>query len=1305
MTMINERWVETSSDNDNELLPILLRRRSEANAVARQLSNENNQPASDLPEEIPDSQEEIITDTEASSALNEKFSTGSENEENQGGISSHNPVLDSQDVQGLFPEQNAKSFESVATEVIEGGTQITRKPGLRHPLHNSGFCVNGRLPEEDPRYKDFVDMEEEATQPSTQLVMDPRREGRNNSGLDDEGLSDVICILHPATPTAYKVVNLAAKSTPQHVLQNKDLSINWEEVEGAPSFDAIESFNGDIALRLSSRLKDVNMGFCFGRNPIRCDIVLGNAEYDKKKISNMHFRIWLNDQGILMLEDLSTNGTIVDGVILKGKDKTLAKPIATRMLDNTSVIEILSAKPDEMIKFIVRYPSRNDRSEYEYNQKLQDYLHHIRNLKTKVNGEWRGLPEARPNHNTGPIFQEVATPPVATPPAYYFPSASTRGNHGMVWSGGPLYNVVGYLGKGAFANVFTLATKDKGEKFAAKELQKRSLMRNGIMDLKIDNEMRIMKRLKHKNIVQYFDSVEQPEHIYIIMEYVGHGDLGGYMGRTGAISEALAKTMARQIFLALEYLHQSKITHRDIKPDNLLIASYDPFVVKLSDFGLSKVITHQTEMTTFCGTLLYCAPEIFPGYKGLIPRHFLKRPRLSDTDSPRPKTGPYNQSVDGWSFAAVLFHALSTKPPFEGIGNDQGQSMLRNIMTKPLNLAPLKRVGISKHGIDLIRSLLDIMPASRPTDRACLQHSWFDDFDKDNEMKLDLNPGLSKPEAEDGEEGDLDASQLSLHDKSDSQDIGDSDVEQEAINIPGLYDSEYRSTKRAKVEVDDKAQQQLEESELSYTSLPPNQFTHHLGAPRVLANNNRLFGEIGASALRSSGVFGHSNHFASAMPSYPNDLNGVQMNAPFNSGNNQRTTTDSTKARNAHVTISRSNHSQHASIEAGNPGPAPSLFGAESLVGHLNMVSPNLDPSAASTPITPGTPRTPDTREASPASSSKRSREDRNALNSQSTPKRGKIDRRINLLPPASAYWEASDPSTHTLEYATLVSGTDYVGEAATLRAFQAKSKGQEPTFDDSGVRHVETQDKENYGPSTTASTQDKARAEGLNASVDAGGKETGVEVVGDAGLGSNAPVAGSPDRQERFVQPPPRLGKLVSLPGSICDISIKLEQQEMSWGRNPTSTHVFPDSQDTRIPKNAFALSFWVPGMKKAIKDGKNWRRMKGVQPYLATDGKYYIAVNGVKLRSQSNGGRAFGKLYNGDIITVWQMGPEFLKFRCQFYHGLSAQPRPDGEKFVQEITVPGDEETASIEMEGREEEASGLADSASENPMGPST
>jgi serine/threonine protein kinase len=114
------------------------------------------------------------------------------------------------------------------------------------------------------------------------------------------------------------------------------------------------------------------------------------------------------------------------------------------------------------------------------------------------------------------------------------------------------------------------------------------------------------------------------------MEYVAGGELSTYLQMQGKIPEDMVKSIARQILHALQYLHKRKITHRDIKPDNILIASLDPLKVKLSDFGLSKVAQEETFLKTFCGTLLYCAPEVYPEYESYRRGEVRKRRRLGD---------------------------------------------------------------------------------------------------------------------------------------------------------------------------------------------------------------------------------------------------------------------------------------------------------------------------------------------------------------------------------------------------------------------------------------------------------------------------------------------------------------------------------------------------------------------------------------------------------------------------------------------------------------------------------------------------
>lgn len=114
------------------------------------------------------------------------------------------------------------------------------------------------------------------------------------------------------------------------------------------------------------------------------------------------------------------------------------------------------------------------------------------------------------------------------------------------------------------------------------------------------------------------------------MEYVPGGELSTYLQSHGKIPEDMVRCVARQILHALQYLHKRKITHRDIKPDNILISSLDPLRVKLSDFGLSKVVQEETFLKTFCGTLLYCAPEVYPEYETYRRGEAKKRRRLGD---------------------------------------------------------------------------------------------------------------------------------------------------------------------------------------------------------------------------------------------------------------------------------------------------------------------------------------------------------------------------------------------------------------------------------------------------------------------------------------------------------------------------------------------------------------------------------------------------------------------------------------------------------------------------------------------------
>lgn len=201
-------------------------------------------------------------------------------------------------------------------------------------------------------------MDDESTQPATQQVLDPRRMGRNNSGLTDGDIADVLCILHPASSGAIRVVDDTARNRPAYVLsrdpfQSFDGDTDINEQQTIRIEKGAFELSHDLALRMSAPLLRPSVGFVFGRNGHLSDIVFSKDE--ARRISNQHFRIYLNNEGVLMIEDMSTNGTLVDDILLKSKDRTFPR---NRMLSPGSVI-IVQAVGVEEIKFVVRIPTRH----------------------------------------------------------------------------------------------------------------------------------------------------------------------------------------------------------------------------------------------------------------------------------------------------------------------------------------------------------------------------------------------------------------------------------------------------------------------------------------------------------------------------------------------------------------------------------------------------------------------------------------------------------------------------------------------------------------------------------------------------------------------------------------------------------------------------------------------------------------------------------------------------------------------------------------------------------------------------------
>jgi hypothetical protein len=243
---------------------------------------------------------------------------------------------------------------------------------------------------------------------ATQQVIDPRRLGQANSGLNNEDLADIFCILHPSSLPAHKAAALIRELTPHHTISTQDgvkIRERNEDSENNPgTFElAAQGLTScDIVLRLSANLKDPASGYRFGRNGQRCDFVLGRDD-EVKRVSNTHFRIYINEYGTIMCEDQSTNGTAVDGILLRAKDKENGRDYR-HTLEQGSLIVLTMTPPEQDFRFIVRIPQRDEESEIAYRQNLTNYFHRIHNANLERQRPNRGPGTGVPHETVGQSF-------------------------------------------------------------------------------------------------------------------------------------------------------------------------------------------------------------------------------------------------------------------------------------------------------------------------------------------------------------------------------------------------------------------------------------------------------------------------------------------------------------------------------------------------------------------------------------------------------------------------------------------------------------------------------------------------------------------------------------------------------------------------------------------------------------------------------------------------------------------------------------------------------------------------------------
>jgi serine/threonine protein kinase len=715
--------------------------------------------------------------------------------------------------------------------------------------------------------------------------------------------------------------------------------------------------------------------------------------------------------------------------------------------------------------------------------------------------------------------------------------------------------------------------------------------------------------------VRYIECYTLDDHIIIVMEYMEYGDLTGYLNKHGALSEPMVQEVARQILRGLEYVHQKMVTHRDIKPDNILIQSLDPIVVKLSDFGLSKRVDDSTFLKTFCGTLLYCAPEVY-------------HERTSENIPRRSLGDRYGQSADMWSFGAVLFVLLCNRPPFAG--KEQPRLMLDFITTQPVDVRPLRECGVSARGITFVKRLLNVRSDLRPTETECLRDPWLNDgTDPPNDSEMADAERIHREEGGEEEVEDVlgassQVSQLRLSPQIEGRVVADS---------IGEESREFDDVKRRDFAVAAHPQPEAPSSAWSSDELQ----AYNNMMPRRITG--RLFGEISGSMARSSAVFGLPNR----------DPRGIEVSDQFD--------LELLHTENQNVKSRQSESQLH---EAQVVQSSPSLQGAESLVNQLQMAgSPSSGNSPLLTPNSPRTPTTPKSRMATPTSIGPRLREEDPAEAREPAPKRQKFDRQIRLIPPTPINRGVGLNTSETRTTAQNKSGS----EAANLGKTSTNRKG----------------DEANSGPSQgpVAGTEGQglvARTDAHQEPIDSLSRgqveETSVnsehqDPAGEPNHGSIpltvGPIGTNPSG-DGFVRPLPVWGKLVPKPGSDPNISLSLTRDIISYGRSELSNFVV-SPEKTLISRRHLVIQLFKPGLtSEDIKAaGKTWMDYPEMTPIIKVLSSRGMWINDRRIKQNQ-----YARIYNGDELTVYAepFRPKtpgmFLTFVCEFYHGDWTQRRP---------------------------------------------
>lgn len=250
------------------------------------------------------------------------------------------------------------------------------------------------------------------------------------------------------------------------------------------------------------------------------------------------------------------------------------------------------------------------------------------------------------------------------------------------------YDMAGVLGRGTFAVVRLAEHKETCKKYAMKIIDP---AKSEVA--KIQQEIANHTKVKHRNIVDLHEALDESGTWVMVMEYVEQGDLLEYIVSKTRLDDSEARRLFRQLVQGIVCCHEQGIVHRDIKPENILLNG--DCDVKVADFGLSAELPSDgANLLESCGSPNYAAPELL--YRKCA----------------------YRTEVDVWSCGVVLYAMLCGALPFD---EDAMPELFKKIKKGQYRIPGFVSSGAS----DLLAKMLTVSQAERITMAEIQSHPWF----------------------------------------------------------------------------------------------------------------------------------------------------------------------------------------------------------------------------------------------------------------------------------------------------------------------------------------------------------------------------------------------------------------------------------------------------------------------------------------------------------------------------------------------------------------------------------------------------